>query len=177
MIKINLLPRKPKRAVRKYDIYVYVLVTLINGLVLGSLYYNNSRNIEQYKNMIGATKREIASLDPIYAEYVKLEKGRKETEKRINVIGSLKEGRALAARALYDLTAVVRENLWLKSFRKTQNRFELEGRSLENESISSFMESLARIPYLSSVELKNVEDVKDEGVTVKKFVVQGNIGL
>jgi Tfp pilus assembly protein PilN len=177
MIKINLLPGKPKRTVQKYDIYVCILITLINALILGGLYYHNTRQIEQYKGMIVSAKKDIARLDRIYAEYLNLEKGKKETEKRIAAIGGLKEGRALAARTLYDLTGVVKENLWLKSFRKTQNRFELEGRSLENESISSFMESLAGIPYLTNVELKAVEDVTDEGIVVKKFVVQGAIGL
>jgi Tfp pilus assembly protein PilN len=178
MIKINLLPGKPKRkAAFKYDLYVCIAVTVINGLILGGLYYNNIREIDNYQNMIVKVKQEKASLEPIYAEYLNLEKGKKDLERRISAIGGLKEGRALAARTLYDLTAVARESLWLKSFRKTQNRFELEGRSLENESISSFIESLSRIPYMTNVELKNVEDVTDEGITVKKFLIHGNIGL
>ena len=177
MIKINLLPRKPKKGTLKYKVIISILVTLINGLALGGLFYSNTRQIENYKVMTASVKREKANLEPIYAEYLNLEKGKKDTERRIKAIGNLKEGRALAARTLYDLTAVVRESLWLKSFRKTQNRFELEGRSLENESISSFMESLSRIPYMTNVELKNVEDVTDEGIVVKKFLIQGNIGL
>lgn len=177
MIKINLLPGKPKKSVLKYDVYLCVLVTFLNALILGGLYYGNTRQIEHYKGMITTAKKDIASLDRVYAEYLALEKGKKATEARIKAIGGLKEGRALAARTLYDLTTVVRENLWLKSFRKTQNRFEMEGRSLENESISSFMESLIKIPYMTNVELKNVEDVADEGIVVKKFLIQGNIGL
>jgi Tfp pilus assembly protein PilN len=177
MIKINLLPGRPKKRVLKYHIYLCILVTLINALILGGLYYNNTYQIERYTGKIVAAKKEKASLEPVYAEYLNLERGKKDTERKIKAIGGLKEGRALAARTLYDLTTVVRENLWLKSFKKTQKRFELEGRSLENESISSFVESLGNIPYMTDVELKNVEDVTDEGIVVKKFVIQGNMGL
>jgi Tfp pilus assembly protein PilN len=177
MIKINLLPGRPAGRAIKYDITLCILVTVINALILGGLYYSNTRQIEQYKRMVVTVKKDRANLDPIYTEYLSLERGKKDTERKINAIGGLKEGRALAARTLYDLTTVVRESLWLKSFRKSKDRFELEGRSLENESISSFIESLSGIPYMKDVELKNVEDVTDEGIVVKKFVIQGSIGL
>ncbi len=177
MIRINLLPRKPRRRVLRYNMYVAILVTVANFAILGGLYFTNMRHIEAYSRMIASAKKEIASLDGVYAEYLKLERQKKEIGGKINAIGGLKGGRALAARTLYDLTSVVSESLWLKTFKKTQNRFEMEGRSPENESISSFMESLSGIPYMTNVELKNIEDVTEEGVVIKRFVIQGNIGI
>lgn len=177
MIKINLLPKKPRRAIAKYDLYVCILVTLIVVAILGGFYFTNAAHISKYKSMIASAKQEKAALEPIFGEFLRLEKEKKEIEVRIKGIGALKEGRALAARTLFDLTSVVRESLWLKTFRKSQNNFEIEGRSLENESISSFIESLSNIPYMTNVELKNVEDVNEEGVVIKRFIIQGNIGL
>jgi len=83
----------------------------------------------------------------------------------------------LAARTLYDLTSLVQEKVWLKSLKKTENRFELEGRSVENDAISGFVESLTKVPYLSGVELKSVEDSAEEGIVLKKFIIQGNISI
>jgi len=177
MIKINLLPKKPKRAIAKYDLYLCILVTLINVAILAAFYFTNVTHISNYKSSIVTAQREKASLEPVFGEFMRLEKEKKEIETRIRGIGALKEGRALAARTLFDLTSVVRESLWLKTFKKSQNSFELEGRSLENESISSFIESLSNIPYMTNVELKNVEDVNEEGIAIKKFTIQGNIGL
>lgn len=177
MIKINLLPKKPKRAIAKYDLYLCILVTLVNVVILAAFYLTNVTHISNYRSMIASAQKEKAALEPVFGEFMRLEKEKKEIETRIKGIGTLKEGRALAARTLFDLTTVVRESLWLKTFKKTQSNFELEGRSLENESISSFIESLSNIPYMKNVELKNVEDVTEEGVVIKRFIIQGNIGL
>jgi Tfp pilus assembly protein PilN len=177
MIKINLLPKKPIRTAFKYEIHVFLLIVILNLLTIGLIYSINARAISNLKTTIDQAKKEIASLDPIYREYLAMEQEKKEIQRRIQAIDTIKQGRALAARTLYDLTSIVKESLWLKSFKKNENRFELEGRSVENEAISSFVESLSKVPYLSGVELKSVEDAAEEGLILKKFIIQGNISI
>lgn len=177
MIKINLLPKKPIRTAFKYEIHVLLLIVILNLLTIGLIYSINARAISNLKTTIEQAKKEIASLDPIYREYLAMEQEKKEIQRRIQAIDTIKQGRALAARTLYDLTSIVKESLWLKSFKKNENRFELEGRSVENEAISSFVESLSKVPYLSGVELKSVEDAAEEGLILKKFIIQGNISI
>ena len=177
MIKINLLPKKPIRAAFKYEIHVFILIFILNLLAIALIYSINARSISNLKSNIEKAKREIASLDPIHREYLAMEQEKKEIQRRIQAINTIKQGRALAARTLYDLTSIVKESLWLKSFKKTENKFELEGRSIENEAISSLMESLSKVPYLSGVELKSVEDATEQGLVLKKFVIQGNISI
>ncbi|HBA56174.1 MAG TPA: hypothetical protein DCZ04_17445 [Syntrophorhabdus aromaticivorans] len=106
-----------------------------------------------------------------------MEREKKEIQRKIQAIDGLKEGRALAARTLYDLSSQVKESLWLTSFKKTDNRFEMEGRSVENEAISSLMESLSKVPYMRAIELKSVQETTEQGIVLKKFVIQGNISL
>ena len=177
MIKINLLPKKPAKKMILYDLYLFLFVVILNLAIVGGIYYKNEKNIAEYKKVIGNAKAEIASLENIYREYLNLEKEKQEIEKRIKAINDVKEGRALAARTLYDLTSVIKENVWLKSFKKDEDRFELEGRAMENESIADFVENLSKIPYMRNVELINVEDIAEEGIVVKKFLVRGNIIL
>jgi len=100
-----------------------------------------------------------------------------EIDRRIKVVNQLKAGRALAARSLYDLSTTMKEGVWLKTFKKKGDKFEIEGRSLVNESISEFMENITRLPYMKNVELKSIQDVTEEGLVVKKFIVQGNMSL
>ncbi len=177
MIKINLLPKKPIRSAFKYEIHVFFLIIILNLLAIALIYSINARAISNLKSNIDRAKKEIASLDPIYKEYLAMEQEKKEIQRRIQAINTIKQGRALAARTLYDLTSNVKESLWLKSFKKTENKFELEGRSVENESISSFVESLSKVPYLNGVELKSVEDSAEGGLILKKFIIQGNISI
>ena len=177
MIKINLLPGKPKKDLLKIDLYLFLSIVIINTLVFSSIYYINANSISDYKQKIESTKKEIASLQQIYREYLALEQERKEIQRRITAIDGIKAGRALSARILYDLTSVIKDNVWLKNFKRTDDKFELDGRSLENESISSLVETLSKIPYMRNVELRSVEDAAEDGVIVKKFIIFGDIVL
>jgi len=177
MIKINLLPRKPRRKALQYDLYMLVILLVINLIVLGGMYYKNRSDIATYNKYIENTKKEIGNLDKIYQEYLKLEREKKEISRRLQAIEKIKEGRALAARTLYDLAVVVSDNMWLKRFTKKDNKFELEGRSLENESISDFVEKISKLSYINNVELQNVQTVTEEGLVLKKFTITGNISL
>ena len=82
---------------------------------------------------------------------------------------------AIAPRIFYDLSSIMKENVWLKKVAKDEGRFELEGRSLDNESICEFVESLSKLPYFTNIELKSVEDVNEADMTVKKFIVDGRV--
>lgn len=97
----------------------------------------------------------------------------------MKAIDGLKEGRALTARILYDLTNIIKENVWLRSLKKTDNKLNIEGVSIENESISDLMEKLAKITYIKNVELVNITDEldKETNVTVKKFIIQGDVSF
>jgi type IV pilus assembly protein PilN len=177
MIRINLLPKKVHKQIVRSDLVLFCLLLVVALAVAGGLCFNNLREIAQLKAELSKTKQSIASMEKFYKEYLSLEKQKKEMSTRIAVIEKIKEGRALAARIVYDLPSLVKESVWLKRFKKDEDRFDLEGRALENESVADFVEKLSKIPYAKNVELKSVEDVTEEGVLVKKFLVTGNLSL
>jgi type IV pilus assembly protein PilN len=177
MIHINLLPRKVRKEVFKSDLILFALLLTIAFVLSAGIYVTNAAKIASLKNDVVRTKASIASMEKFYKEYLALEKQKKELSARISLIEKIKEGRALAARILFDLPTLVKESVWLKRFKKDEDRFDLEGRALENESIADFVERLSKIPYAKEVELKSVEDVTEEGMVIKKFLVQGSLGL
>ncbi|HPP06597.1 MAG TPA: PilN domain-containing protein [Syntrophorhabdaceae bacterium] len=179
MIKINLVPSQEEKKLFREDIYLFIFFVLLNAIAVGGFYYKNHQDIIEQKKMIGDTKKEIASLQNIYREYLAMQQQKKEIERRMKAIDSIKEGRALTARILFDLTNIIKENVWLRNLKKSDNKLYLEGVSIENESISDLMERLSKIPYLTNVELLNITDELDRetNVTVKKFIIQGDIKL
>ena len=177
MIRINLLPKKVRKEAIKSDIALFVLLLVVAFVLGAGIYLKNAAQIAHLKTDVARTKQSIASMEKFYKEYLALEKQKKEMSARISLIEKIKEGRGLAARILYDLPLLVKDSIWLKRFKKDEGRFDLEGRALENESVSDFVEKLSKIPYAKDVELKSVEDVTEEGVVVKKFLVQGNLSL
>ncbi|HOC45388.1 MAG: PilN domain-containing protein [Syntrophorhabdaceae bacterium] len=178
MIKINLLPyKKTKTSALKVNLVTFILLLVIGNIFFWAVFFYNQSEISEYERNIRSAKAEIASLQPIYQEYQRMQQAKKEIERRIKVIDQLKAGRALVARSLYDLSTTMKEGVWLKTFKKKGDKFEIEGRALVNESISEFMENIARLPYMKNVELKGIQDVTEEGLVVKKFIVQGNMSL
>jgi len=177
MIKINLIPGKVKRDFLKLDIFIFFFIMFLVLIVSGSIYYLNIKEIKDYENRIEYTKRQIASLNSVYKEYLTMEQEKKEIKRRIKAIDSIKVGRGISVRILYDLSNVIKENIWLKYFKKTDKSFELLGHSLESESISSFVEAISKLPYIKNVELRNVENSVEEGVQIKKFAIYGEISL
>ena len=71
------------------------------------------------------------------------------------------------------------ENLQIvrTALQQNSDKFELEGRSLENESISDLVEAISKIPYIRNVELKSVNVATEDGITVKSFTIYGDISL
>jgi len=177
MIRINLLPVSEKKPSIRMDLYIFLLLLLLGTAALGVLYYRVEGRISDLNAKIENRKKEIASLDGIYREYMSMEKEKKEIQKRLNVVQMIKKGRALPARILYDLTMVTKDTVWLRSLKKTETKITIEGRATENESISDFIEQLSRLPYLKNVELLKVEEVVEEGLPVRKFLVQGEVYL
>ncbi len=178
MIKINLLPFKRKRAsTLQKDIRDFLILLILAGIIFVMIDRRIYSDIENTKSNIVSVKQEIESLQPISREYQAIQDAKKEIQRRIQTLNQLKTGRTLVARSLYDLSSVIKEGVWIRTFKKTDTKFEIEGRSFVNESISEFMEDLSKIPYMSNIELKNVEDVNEEGLTIKKFVITGNMSI
>jgi type IV pilus assembly protein PilN len=177
MIKVNLLPIKTRKKSAHGDLILFVVMLVVGFGSVGAVYFKNVKDISNTRSEIARSKEAVVALQGVYKDYETIQREKKEIERRISVIDDMKAGRALAARILYDLPSIMRDNVWLKRFKKDGGLFELEGRSLENESIAEFVERLSKTPYYRNVELKNIEDVTEEGVVVKKFIVQGGVGL
>jgi Tfp pilus assembly protein PilN len=176
MIRINLLPTKryKKRSVT-FEFYLLIATLLLSLSVAGGIFYKNTRDIEGMQGQINTIKQQTAALQTVYKEFLSLELEKKELTRRIAAVDKIKEGRAIAPRILYDLPLITKDNLWFKKLSKNEGNFELEGRSVDNESVSDFTERLAKLPYMKNVELRSVEDITEANITLKKFILQGRL--
>lgn len=176
MIRINLLPGKKRaRKAIGFDFYLLVGSVVLSLAIVAGVFAKNLKDIENMRNEAGMIKAQSSALQNIYKEFIELEREKKELTRRIAAVDKIKEGRAVAPRILYDLPLLMRDNLWFKKVTKNEANFELEGRSVDNESVSDFVERLSKLPYMRNVELKSVEDVSEGNITVKKFIVQGSV--
>ena len=176
MIKINLLPKTQRqKSELNFDLYILVAVVAVTLLATGVMYTRNGSKIEQTQNIVAALQQKVAALRPVEKELAELEKAKKDVSTKLAVIAKISEGRAIAPKLLYDLSSLVRETMWLKGLRKDGTKLHIEGRSIDNESICDFVERLSKLPYVTDLELRSVEDTAEGGITVKKFVIDGNV--
>ena len=177
-IKINLIPGKIRRKKeRGFDLHVLIGGLILCALIMGGVYVKNARDMSRLQKEFAATKQQEAALQAMYREFQSLERDKNEIKARLAVIDKIKEGRAIAPRILYDLSSLTKENVWLKRLSKDETKFSLEGRSVDNESICEFVESLSKLPYMTGVELRSVEDVTEGDAVVKKFIVEAGVAL
>jgi type IV pilus assembly protein PilN len=174
MIKINLLPQRSYgQDGFRSDLFIFPAILVLTCALVGGVFLKNNRDVARLRSDAAALRLQAASLQGIYKEFLAMGKEKKEIAERVAVIDRIKEGRALASRLLYDLSSLTTENLWLRKVHKVEMKFDIEGRSIDNESICGFVEGLSRLSYMKNVELKSVEDVTEAGMTVKKFILVG----
>lgn len=177
MIRINLLPLPERKPAITIDLYLFLLFLTVSLLICTISFFYVHKKISDLRAKIEDRKSKIAALDAIYKEYMSMERDKKEIQKRLAVVETIKKGRALPARILYDMTNLTKGTIWLKSLKKADTKLTVEGRAIENESIADFTEQLAKLPYVKNVELQKVEEVVEEGLAIKKFVLEAEISL
>ena len=176
MIRINLLPaKKRKEKVSRQVSFRFSVIPLLALAVAGGIFAKNARDLARLRAQDGAFISQRASLDGVYKEFLGIERQKREMAERIALIDRIKEGRAVVPKMLFDLSSLAKGNLWLKKLRKDETKVDLEGRSIDNESICTFVEGMSKLPYMKDVELKSVEDLTETGMTVKKFLVEGSV--
>ncbi|OPY66520.1 MAG: Fimbrial assembly protein (PilN) [Syntrophorhabdaceae bacterium PtaU1.Bin034] len=177
MIRVNLLPGKEhEKSHVNLDFYILLAGLIFSLAVVAVVYTKNNKHIQTLQSEMASIKKQTALLQGIQKELLSIEKEKKEISRKIALMDTIKQGRAVAPRFLYDLSSLVKDNVWFKKLRKDEAKFEIEGRSVDNESICDFVDNLAKLPYLKNVELKSVEDITEAGVQAKKFVVEGGVG-
>lgn len=147
MIKINLLPRgreqKKKEGLRE-QIVVLAAAVVILFFLIGMLHSRIGGQITSNQRKISDTQAEIVRLDNMIKEVKDIEVKRKNLEDKLNVIENLEKGRVGAVMFLDKLSLMVPEKLWLVSLSENQGKVNLNGMSIDNQTIAKFIENLEK---------------------------------
>lgn len=177
MIRINLLPvrqqRKAEAARRELSLIgalgVVVVLLSLGGWALTSQQLA-SRNDEN-----AALQQEINQLQEQVKEVDAMEKAKTELERKLAVIGELRDKKSGPVHMMDELAIATPERVVLLTLKQKDADLEISGISVSNEIISQFLRSLDASTYFESVYLKNIEAMKGEAtsgnsnVVLKKF--------
>jgi type IV pilus assembly protein PilN len=174
MIRINLLPirqtRKLEAARREFVLAVAGgVLTLVLSAGVWMFFQVRQGQLEAGNAQLQA---EIDRLAADVARVDEMEKFKAELERKLGVIGQLRDQKAGPVHMLDDLATATPERLFLTEVEERGGEVRLTGIAVTNEVISQFLRSLEASAYFEAVYLQDIEAMPPEknlSVTLKKF--------
>lgn len=171
MIKINLLPvraAKKKEAVQRHAVLFGFGLAALLAVAAGAFVVESSR-LSEVEEQNKQLKTEIEDLKKILGEIAIYKEKEALLQKQLEIIKKLRANKTGPVHMLDEISTHTPEKLWLSSIQETGGRVELEGVSINNEVIATFMQRLDESPYMSDVFLVSIE-AEDEGeLRLKRF--------
>jgi type IV pilus assembly protein PilN len=173
MIKINLLPVKDEKFVRKARGFLLTSLILVS-IVVVAVVINSSilqKQENDSKQKIAEADRHIANLKTIIGEIKKLKKKKDALKKKIKMINNLQSKNIGPVRVLDEIALKLPSSkIWLNEISLSNSRLSISGESLDNQEVAKFMKQLESSMFFSNVNLRKVERSKQiSGVQILKY--------
>ncbi|MBM4309393.1 MAG: hypothetical protein FJ119_00370 [Deltaproteobacteria bacterium] len=181
MIKINLLPYRAarKKEIITRQIVIGALPLLVTCLIIGFFWWSINASNTKAQNDIADLKEKIRQ-SALKMKDIENFKAQKELlEKKLDIIASLQKNKSGPVRLLDALSTCLPGNLWLIKLEQKGTDLMLDGRSMDNLSISRYMVSIENSDLLNTVELGEIKtDTKASiagGVVLKVFKMKSKV--
>lgn len=173
MIKINLLP---VRAARKKEAVQRHLVLFIAGLLtvflVGFVFYRTKAGeLAEVLHTNQLLVDEIENLKKIIGEVDEYKEQEALLERKLEVIRTLKANKTGPVHMLDELSMNIPEKLWLTGLDEAEGRVTLDGISINNEVIATFMSRLEESQYFTEVYLVSIERELMQDLNLKRFTI------
>lgn len=165
MIRINLIGSREgeESSSRRIE---GITAGAVLGLVLVGItltYLSQRSTLSSLETTTTTLEAELVKIRQQDAEFKKMEQQKKETEDKLYIVGTLtsKERRAAPVHILDDLSSSAPEYLWLTDFAERGGMARINGKAVDNQTIASFANDLAKSRYFQKVEIRETaqEDV------------------
>jgi type IV pilus assembly protein PilN len=159
MIKINLLPY---RAARKKEIITRQIAIgsaplLLACLIIGSFWWSINASNTEAQNDIADLKEKIKQSSLKMKDIENFKTQKELLEKKLEIIASLQKNKTGPVRMLDALSTCLPGNLWLINFIQKGTSLQLDGRSMDNLSISRYMVNLEKSQLFNAIELGEIK--------------------
>ena len=176
MILINLLPRKPKPLVTLWKdgaiLAGVILVVLIAWTIV--MIRMNGRINEIKRDMV-ETRKKIESSKMDLQKIEQLKKDKSILENKIDIIHSLREKQSGPVHMLEHIGLAIPEQIWLDNILNRDSSLRLEGVAPSYNAVSEFMRKLNESPYLSNIDLENIQQSMVRDKKFHRFRITCNV--
>jgi len=180
MIKINLLPYREEKkkqfiksqlSVAGIFIVPSILVIIILAFLVNTKISSTNTQIDKVK---AAIKKQKVSLDEINA----FKKEKETLKNKTRVIEKLENGKFGPVHIIDHLAINLPGRIWLTKIEQKSMSMTIDGKALDNISISKYLVNLGKSDYFKSVDLKKIKTDKKKGPTgiqLKNFSLTSTI--
>ena len=175
MIRINLLPRAPRRRISGRPlIEVGLPLVVLVVLVIWTLALNTS--ITNINTQIRQTDEQIKALEPEVARVRELEKRIEEAKRKEELLDQLLGLQLPASAILANVRVLVPRDVWLSTLSVPDTRsFTLEGFATSYVAVARLMDNLESARLFEGLDLSTAERDKIGNTEVVKYQVTGRL--
>ena len=170
MIRINLLPRKPKPLMALWrDGIIMGSVVLVLIISWSIVMVNMNRKVNRTIRDLQQVKKQIEDSKLDLKKVEQLKQHKSVLENKINIIHSLREQQAGPVHVLDDISSAIPEQVWLDNLNNIGNSLSLGGLSPSYNAVSEFMRNLTTSPYFMNIELRNIQQSVVQSKKYQRF--------
>ena len=172
MIRINLLPRKPRPLLTLWRdgsiLVVTVVILLITWFVImismNGKVKAKQRELKTVKKQIEESKLDLQKVE-------KLKQQKTVLENKINIIHSLRAQQSGPVHMLDDLSSAIPEQVWVTHLANSGSMLNVNGVAPSYNAVSEFMKNLTQSPYFTGIELENIQQAIEKGRKFQRFKI------
>ena len=142
---------------------------------IGLAYLSQQSTLGDLDATTATLTRELVKIRQQDQTFKKMEQQKKETENKLKVVATLtsKERRAAPVHILDDLSSSAPEYLWLTDFAERGGAARINGRAVDNQTIASFANDLAKSRYFQKVEIRETAQEDVAGSDSRRLALKG----
>lgn len=177
MIRVNLLPVREveREAGRRQETRLVVLGVALVAVMLVGIEVGSRMQLGPLKKEYSKLQADIVALDKKSAELAQLETEKKDLEEKLKTIATLEAKKIGPVNVLSDLSDAAPEQVWLLEFKESGGLATISGLGLDDQTIANFMRNLDGSPYFDGVDLVETQQSEQDGVQLKRFVVNARL--
>ncbi|MBN2372358.1 PilN domain-containing protein [bacterium] len=176
MIRINLLPRKPKPPVVLYkDSAVLCGAIFLLLIIMSIIMLKMNGRVNELKMQVAETRKQIESSELDLQKIQKLKDDKAILENKIKIIDTLKKKQEWPVHVMEELGFAIPEQVWLNNLVNQGDSLRLEGMTPSYNAISEFMQQLDKSPYFKGIDLQNLRQTVVKGKKFHTFSIRCQI--
>jgi type IV pilus assembly protein PilN len=177
MIRINLLPvreaRRKAGARQQVAILAAAVLATVGGL--SALHVSLVSKVASVEERLAEIDEQIKRYEPQIKQVEEYKKKKEQIQAKLDVIEGLEKSRSGPVHMLDELATLAPQRLWLTHLSSDKTELRLDGVSLDNEIVASFLTALSQSPYFNKVELDTTVLEEMGNLKVNSFKIRARL--